>query len=39
MIKLKDTLKANQLGNHYELIDVDLNKINKKFILGLDMKW
>ena len=39
MIKLKGTLKANQLGKHYELIDANLNKINKEFILGLDMKW
>ena len=39
MIKLKGTLKANRLGNQYELIDADLNKINKEFILGLDMKW
>ena len=39
MIKLKGTLKANQLGKHYELIDADINKINKEFILGLDMKW
>ena len=39
MIKLKGTLKANQLGNHYEIIYGNLNKINKEFILGLDMKW
>ena len=39
MIKLKGTLKANQLGNHYELIHGNINKINKEFILGLDMKW
>ena len=39
MIKLKGALKANQLGNHYELIYGDINKINKEFILGLDMKW
>ena len=39
MIKLKGTLKAKQLGNHYEIIYEDLNEINKEFILGLEMKW
>ena len=39
MIKLKGTLKANQLGNRYELIYGEINKINQEFILGLDMKW
>ena len=39
MIKLKGTLKANQLGKRYELIYGEINKINKEFILGLDMKW
>ena len=39
MIKIKGTLKANQLGNSYELIYGEINKIKKEFILGLDMKW
>ena len=39
VIKIKGTLKANQLGNRYKLIYGEINKINKEFILSLDMNW